>query len=103
MSRKLDVANFPEIDKWVGCYKIRAFSWIDGMRIYFNVQGYTPGQSIKRPPVWDKTVYITDNNAGRRLVREFTGTMIKFVESMRLPEDIEITLTALSGEEGVGR
>lgn len=27
-----------EIDKWIGSYKVRVFPWIDGKRIYFNVQ-----------------------------------------------------------------
>lgn len=60
-----------ELDKWIGSYKVRSFSWIDGKRIYFNVQYYAPGQSVEKPPVWDKTVYITDNNTSRRLVKEW--------------------------------
>ena len=31
-----------EIDGWVGPYKVKAFPWIDGKRIYFNVQYYEP-------------------------------------------------------------
>ncbi len=50
-----------ELDRWIGSYKVRSFPWIDGKRIYFNVQYYAPGQSIEKPPVWDKTVYVTDN------------------------------------------
>lgn len=83
-----------EIDKWIGSYKVRAFPWIDGKQIYFNVQYYAPGQSIEKPPVWDKTVYITDNNAGRRLVYDFTDSLVNHIARMRLKEHVEVTLTA---------
>jgi len=83
-----------EIDKWIGSYKVRAFPWIDGKRIYFNVQYYAPGQSVEKPPVWDKTVYITDNNAGRRLVYDFTDSLVNHIARMRLKEHVEVTLTA---------
>lgn len=83
-----------EIDKWIGTYKIRSFPWIDGRRIYFNVQYYVPGQSISKPPVWDKTVYITDNNAGRRIIHDFTDSLVNHIASMCLKEGTEVTLTA---------
>ena len=83
-----------EINEWMGSYKIRSFPWIDGKRIYFNVQCYAPGQSVEKPPVWDKTVYITDNAEGRRLVCDFTHSLVEHIASMRLPEHIEVTLTA---------
>jgi hypothetical protein len=83
-----------ELDKWIGAYKIRSFPWIDGKRIYFNVQYYKSGQSISRPPVWDKTVYITDNEAGRRLVYEFTDSLVNHVAQMKIEGHKEITLTA---------
>jgi hypothetical protein len=83
-----------ELDKWIGAYKIRSFTWIDGKRIYFNVQYYKSGQSISRPPVWDKTVYITDNEAGRKLVYEFTDSLVNHVAQMKIEEHKEITLTA---------
>lgn len=83
-----------ELDKWIGAYKIRSFPWIDGKRIYFNVQYYKSGQSIERPPVWDKTVYITNNEAGRRLVYEFTDSLVNHVAQIKIEEHKEITLTA---------
>ena len=83
-----------EIDKWVAGYKVRAFPWIDGMRIYFNVQYYAPGQSIAKPPAWDKTVYITDNAAGQRLVNDFTHSLAELVAQMQIADHTEITLTA---------
>jgi hypothetical protein len=83
-----------DFEKWVGSYKVRAFPWIDGKRIYFNVRYYAPGQSLQQPPKFDKTVYITDNNAGRRLVYDFTDSLVNHIASMRLKEHVEVTLTA---------
>ena len=84
-----------EIDKWISGYKVRSFPWIDGKRIYFNVQYYKPGQSIEQPPVWDKTVYITDNAAGKRLVNEFTDSLVNHIANMQMPKtEHEITITA---------
>jgi len=82
-----------EIDKWIGSYKVRSFPWIDGKRIYFNVQYFKAGQSISKPPVWDKTVYITDNAEGRKLVYEFTDSLVNHVSNMKIVENTEITLT----------
>jgi hypothetical protein len=83
-----------EIDKWIGVYKVRSFPWIDGKRIYFNLQYFKAGQSIENPPVWDKTVYIIDNAEGRRLVYEFTDSLANHVASMEIIKGTEITLTA---------
>lgn len=83
-----------ELDKWIGPYRIRSFPWIDGKRIYFNMQYYAPGQSLARPPVWDKTVYIDDNAEGRRLVYDFTHSLVDHIASMRSAEHVEVTLTA---------
>lgn len=83
-----------ELDSWIGSYKVRAFPWIDGKRIYFNVQYYAPGQSAEKPPVWDKTVYITDNAAGRRLVHNLTHSLVEHVAGMQMVDHTEVTLTA---------
>lgn len=79
-----------ELDKWIGSYKIRSFPWVDGKRIYFNVQYYAPGQSVEKPPAWDKTVYITDNIAARRLVYDLTNSLVEHIAGMRLVENTEI-------------
>lgn len=80
-----------EIDKWIGSLRVRAFPWIDGERIYCNVQYFIPGQSIEKPPAWEKTVYITDNPEGRQLVYNYTHTLLEYI--IRLADDCEITLT----------
>jgi len=83
-----------EIEKWIGTYKVRAFPWIDRKRIYFNVQYYVPGQSMEKPPAWDRTVYITDNAAGRRIVYELTHTLVDYIAGMHETDHVEVTLTA---------
>ena len=40
-----------DFEKWIGSFKVRVFPWIDGKTFYVNVQCFTPGQSIERPPV----------------------------------------------------
>jgi len=83
-----------EFDRWVGPYKVRAFPWIDGKRIYFNVQYYAPGQSLEKPPVCDKAVYITDNEAGQRLLSNYTHSLAEYVAFMQIADHTEVTLTA---------
>jgi hypothetical protein len=84
-----------EIDKWIRSYKVRSFPWIDGKLIYFNVQYYAPGQSIAQPPVFDKTVYITDNEAGQRIVYDFTDSLTEYVAQMQIPSNAaKVVLTA---------
>ena len=70
------------MDKWIGSCKVRAFPWIDGKRIYVNVQYYAPGQSVEKPPVWDRTVYIINNAEGRRLVYDFTHSLVEHITMM---------------------
>lgn len=82
-----------EIDKFIRGYKIRSFPWIDGKRIYFNVQYYAPGQSIEQPPVWDKTVYITDNEAGQNFVYNFTDTLTEYVSRLQIADNTEVVIT----------
>ena len=71
-----------------------AFPWIDGKRIYFNVQYYMHGQSMEKPPACDKTVYVTDNHMGRRLVEELTHSLVDCIARIQIPEGVEITITA---------
>lgn len=80
-----------DLNTWIGSYKIRAFPWIDGKRIYFNMQYYAPGQSVEKPPAREKTVYITDNAAGRRLVYNLTHSLVEHVASMKITDNTEVT------------
>lgn len=83
-----------ELDKWEGPYKVRAFKWIDGKRIYFNVQYFSPGQSVQKPPCWDKTAYITDTEAGRNLVFNFTNSLVEYIAGLDFKNCTEVTITA---------
>ena len=83
-----------EINKWVRQYKVRAFPWINGEEIYLNVQYYAAGQSIERSPAWDKTVYITDNAAGQRLINEFLDSLVEHVAMMKIEPNTRVVLTA---------
>lgn len=71
-----------EIDTWIAGYKVRSFPWVDQNKIYFNVQYYAPGQSLSRPPVWDRTVYIKNNASGQRVVRKFTDSLVRHIATM---------------------
>ena len=84
-----------DIDRWINGYKVRSFPWTDGKTIYFNVQYFAAGQSIEQPPVFDKTVYITDNEAGRNLVYNFTDSLMEYVANMIIPKGAtKIVITA---------
>ncbi len=84
-------------DGWISGYKVRAFPWINGKHVYFNVQYFAPGQSIERPPVWDKSVLITDDAAGRRLMNNFTHTLVEHIARMQIPANAEVIITVGEG------
>lgn len=81
------------IDGWFSGYKVHSFPWIDGKTIYFNVSYYVPGQAVSRPPVWEKTVYVTDNEEGRRVVEKFTESLACYVAKMAIPRGRHAMLT----------
>lgn len=83
-----------EIDAWISGYKVRSSPWIDGKTIYFNVQYYRPGQSLSQPPVWSKTVYITNDVAGRDMVENLAASLTEHVANMEIPVGRKIVLTA---------
>lgn len=83
-----------EIDNWISGYKVRSFPWVDGKTIYFNVRYFACGQSIEQSPVWDKTVYIMDNEAGRHMVHDFTDSLVNHVAGMKIQPNTKVVLTA---------
>ena len=82
-----------ERDEWINSFKVRIFPWIDGKRICCNVQYFQPGASLEKPPVWDKSVYITDDEKGRDLAYNFTNTLVNYIAQMVIPQGNEVTLT----------
>lgn len=85
-----------KIDRWVGAYKVYACSWIDSKEIYFNVQYYASGQSLAQPPIWEKTVYITNDDAGQQLVSGFTDSLTEYVANMQVPAKAKAVITVES-------
>lgn len=71
-----------DIDTWTSGYKVRCFPWVDGKRIYLNVQYYAPGQSLSQPPKWDRSVYIVDSDKARRMIWLFLDSMVNYVATM---------------------
>jgi hypothetical protein len=67
------------VEKWVSGYKVTYFPWIDGKRIYLNIQYYKPGSSLYRPPSWEVTVYLADNDESRDLLENYETSLIEFV------------------------
>ena len=67
------------INRWVSGYKVDACPWIDHETIHFCVSYYEPGQSLSRPPVWEKTVYLTDNENGNRMLQNALASFVEFV------------------------
>ena len=82
-----------ERDMWIGFCKVRIFPWIDGKRIYCNVKYYRPGQSVEKEPAWDKTVYITDNEAGRNVVFNFTDSLVAYIATLQIKVENEVSFT----------
>lgn len=75
-----------EIDDWVDGYKVRSFPWIDGENIYMSVSYYAPGQAISKPPVWEKTVYIKDNETARILIKDFLHSVVNCIAELKIPD-----------------
>lgn len=80
------ICGHVEVDGWVRGYKVRVFPWIDGEHIYCNVRYFRPGQSMYKPPVWDRSVLIDDTESGRRFVGDYLDTLVSLVSSMFLAE-----------------
>ena len=70
-----------EFDGWIAGCKVRCFPWIDGKRIYLNVAYYAPGQSLCKPPVWERTAYIIGNEEGKRAVENNLETLVRYIET----------------------
>ena len=82
-----------EINTWINGCKVRGFDWIDGKRYYLNVQYFFPGSSIEKPPVWDKTIYITKDEKGMEVVRNYLSSLVNFICGLDMEPGREVTLT----------
>lgn len=81
------------IDTWVAGCKVRVIPWVDGEHYYFNVQYYPPGSSLSRPPAFDKTVYITANERGEKMIESSLNSLVEFVCRSHITEGNKYVLT----------
>ena len=72
-------------------YLVHVEEWYDNT-IYFNVRYFNSGQSIHSEPVFDKAVYITNNEKGRNMVSNYKSTLVNYVARLDT-EDKKIVLT----------
>lgn len=79
-------------DGWIEGYKVRIMPWIDGKTIYCNVQYFLPGQSLSKPPAWDKSVYITDNEKARNVLKDYIHTLVNYVASIDIQSGQKVIL-----------
>lgn len=79
------------IDTWTGAFKVRAFPWIDGKNIYFNVQTFRPGGRMDDPET-DKSVLIHDDDNARHVLSVYLNTLANAVSQMqRTGTDVVVT------------
>ena len=82
------------INKWVSGYKVEACPWIDHETIHFCLTYYSPGQSLASPPAWEKTVYVTDNANGRRMLTDMLCSFVELVAQMNIADGNKVVITA---------
>lgn len=78
---------------FVNGYLVHTEEWYDG-HIYFNVRYFRPGQSMSKPPVFDKTVYITNNEKGRFLVQNYKSTLANHIARIDVKPGNTVVITA---------
>lgn len=92
MKRGTTMKNI-NIDTWVAGCKVRVIPWVDGEHYYFNVQYYAPGSSLSRPPAFDKTVYITANERGEKMIESCLNSLVDFVSNLHITDGNKYVLT----------
>lgn len=81
-----------DFERWIGSCKVRVLPWIDGKTFYVNVQCFAPGQSISSPD-WEKTIYITDNEPGRKIIHDFLDSLVIHISRMDIVPGNRYVLT----------
>lgn len=84
------------IDKWIQGCKVHVEAWIDGKTIYVNARYYRPGQSLSQAPVWDRTIYVTDDKNGRIIVEHFLDSLVLHICSMNYKDGNKYVVTVNS-------
>lgn len=80
------------IEKWLENAKIEIFESPDSEWLHVTISQYSGGQSIERPPLWERTVYIKKNTEGRDFVFEYTDSLLHYVASCDYRENMHITV-----------
>lgn len=80
-------------DGWTAGYRVQILPWPDGEHIYVNVRYYAHGQSLEKPPVWDKSVYLTNDEGGQTLVRQFRDSLVHAVATMEIVPGKKVILS----------
>lgn len=83
-----------DFERWVDGYKVRVFPWIDGKHIYINVQYFEAGSSLEKPPKMDKTAFITDNEQGRNIIKNYLSTLVNYIARAEFDKDHRLYITA---------
>ena len=69
---------------WIDGYKVTVFPWIDREHIYVNVQYFKSGASLAQPPAMEKTAFITDNENGRNMVKNYLSTLVHYIARSKI-------------------
>ena len=80
------------IEKWIENAKIEIFEIPDSEWLCVTISQYSGGQSIEKPPLWERTVYIKKDAEGKRFVFEYTNTLLHYVASCDYRENMHITV-----------
>jgi hypothetical protein len=81
-----------EINAWISGCKCRIFPWGDGKTYYVNVQYFPSGSSVYKP-AWEKTVYVTKNDAGREVLMDYLDSFIEYICGLKINDDKKIVIT----------
>ena len=69
---------------WIDGYKVTVFPCVDREHIYVNVQYFKSGASLSQPPEMEKTAFITDNENGRNMVKNYLSTLVHYIARSKI-------------------
>lgn len=70
----------------------RSAGWYGKSKISVT-SGYPPGSSLSRPPAFDKTVYITANERGEKMIECCLNSLVEFVSRLHITDGNKYVLT----------
>ena len=78
---------------WFSGCRVDCFKWFEGDKWYFNIQYFMPGSSLCKPPAFDRSVFITDNEIGRNVIFNCTESLVDYVKRLDIDQSKEVLLT----------